>query len=330
MKILFIGGTGVISTACTRLAKQRGMDVYVLNRATTQVNLPDGVHVIQADMRQEEKVRAAMGNQTFDVVADFIAFTVEDIERSMRLFSGRTGQFIFISTASAYQTPPVSHWVTESTPLANPHWGYSRNKIACEDRLTREYRDKAFPAVIVRPSLTYGDTLIPLSINSWGQSWSTVDRMLRGKPILVHGDGTGLWTATHNSDFAKAFVGMLGDVRTIGHAFHITSDEVITWNQMYRIVTEIVGAKPNYVHVSSEMLIKHNPELEGWLLGCFAHSVVYDNSKIKSIVPDYVATTTFKQGMQKTIANFRANPVMQKVDEEFDRWCDKVIEHVSK
>jgi nucleoside-diphosphate-sugar epimerase len=330
MKVLFIGGTGIISTACVRLAALRGMDVYVLNRGKTPANLPPQVKLIHADIQQEDQARAALRDQTFDVVANFVNFVPSDIERDIRLFAGKAGQYIFISSASAYQTPPLYWRVTESTPLHNPHWEYSRNKIACEERLVAEYRRGSFPAVIVRPSLTYGDTLIPLSVTSWTQSWSPVDRMLRGKPIIVHGDGTNLCTATHNSDFAKGFVGLFGDERVVGHPVHITSDEVLSWNQHYQIVADAVGAKPKFVHVASDTLVSLNPELQGWLRGGFSHSVVYDNSKIKSLVPDFVATTTFKQGIGQTIEHFQRTPELRSVDAKFDQWCDRVVATVQK
>jgi nucleoside-diphosphate-sugar epimerase len=324
LKVLFIGGTGIISTACVRLAIQRGMEVHVLNRGKTQAKLPSGVRTIHADIQDENQAKAAMENRTFDVVANFVNFVPADIDRDFRLFQGKVGQYFFISSASAYQTPPVNYLVTESTPLANAHWEYSRNKISCEKRLA-EYGRKGFPAVVVRPSLTYGDTLIPLSITSWTQSWSAIDRMLKGKPIIIHGDGTNIWTSTHNTDFAKGFVGLFGNARTIGESFHITSDEVLTWNQCYQIVADIVGARPKFVHVSSDLLTKFNPELEGWLAGGFSNSVVFDNSKIKSWVPDFVATTGFKDGIGQTIRHFQANPRLQVVDAKYDQWCDRVI-----
>lgn len=330
MKVLFIGGTGIISTAVTPLAAARGIDLYLLNRGTTPANLPPGVKVIHADIRNETQARAALADHKFDVVVNWVVYTVPELELDFRLFGGRVGQYIFISSASAYQKPPANHRVTESTPLANPWWEYSRNKIACEERLIAEYRASGFPAVIVRPSLTYGNTKIPLTINRWNQSWSAVDRMLKGKPIIIHGDGNNVWVNTHNSDFAKAFVPLMGDVRVLGHAVHITSDEVLTWNQCYQIVADHVGVKPKFVHVASETLAQFDPELKGCLLGDWSHSVIFDNSKIKSLVPDYAATTTFKEGMRQTIAHFRANPSLQTVDPTFDPWCDRVIAAVQK
>jgi nucleoside-diphosphate-sugar epimerase len=330
MKVLFIGGTGIISTACVKLAVTRGMDVYVLNRGKTRTTLPAEVNLIHADIHQEDQARAALKDHTFDVVTNFVNFVPAHIERDIRLFAGKAGQYLFISSASAYQTPPLNYRVTESTPLHNPHWEYSRNKIACEERLLAEYRRSGFPAVIVRPSLTYGDTLIPLSVTSWTQSWSPVDRMLRGKPIIIHGDGTNITTATHNTDFAKGFVGLFGDVRVLGHPIHITSDEVLTWNQHYQIVADAVGVKPKFVHVASDTLVALNPGLEGWLWGGFSHSAVYDNSKIKSLVPDFAATTTFKQGIGQTIEHFQRTADLRTVDQKFDKWCDGVVSAVEK
>jgi nucleoside-diphosphate-sugar epimerase len=330
MRILFVGGTGIISTACVRLAAQRGMDIYVLNRGSTRVKMPDGVKQFSGDIHEEDKIAALLADKTFDVAANFVSYTRPDVERDIRLFKGKVGQYIFISSASAYQKPPANYLVTESTPLCNPFWEYSRNKIACEERLVAEHRENGFPVVIVRPSLTYGDTLIPLTINRWQKSWSAVDRMLKGKPIIIHGDGSNLWTNTHNTDFAKAFISLLGDVRAIGHAIHITSDEVLTWNQCYQIVADAVGVKPRFVHIASETLAEFDAELKGCLLGDWSHSCVYDNSKIKSLVPDFAATTTFKQGMAKSVAHFRANPSLQVVDPEFDPWCDKVLAAAEK
>jgi nucleoside-diphosphate-sugar epimerase len=326
MKVLFIGGTGVISIACTRLAAARGVELYLLNRGRTPADLPPGVRVIMGDVANEREVEAALAGRTFDVVANFINFTPNDVERDLRLFRGKVGQYVFVSSCSVYQKPLRDYRVTESTPLANPYWQYARDKIACEQRLTDEYRAAGFPVTIVRPSLTYGDTLIPLAVNSRQRPWSVVDRMLRGKPVIVHGDGTGLWTCTHNTDFAKGFVGMLGNDRAIGHAVHITSDEVLTWDRHYRIVGELVGAEPRIVHVPSETLLAWDPQNRAGLLGDKSWSAVFDNSKVKALVPGYVATTPFREGMARSIARFRSDPKLQVADEAFDRWCDRVIE----
>jgi len=326
MKVLFIGGTGVISTACTQLAAHRDIDLWILNRGQRRIDLPDKVNVITGNIKDPDEIEKRLDGQTFDAVANFVNFVPDDIERDIRLFADRCGQYIFISSASAYQKPLSHYRVTESTPLVNPYWQYSRNKIACEERLTREYRENGFPFTIVRPSLTYGDTLIPLAVNSWGpKCWTVVDRMLKGRKVIVPGDGTSLWVTTHNSDFARGFVGLLGHHQAVGHAFHITTDEVLTWQQHYDIVADIVGATPDYVHIPTDFLMAYDPKQEGNLLGDKAWSAVFDNTKIKTFVPDYVATTTFRQGMEQTLGWFDADPARKLIDDEFNDWCDKVI-----
>lgn len=331
MKALFIGGTGVISIACTRLAAERGVELYLLNRGHTPADLPANVRVIAADVRQPEQVEAALseaGERTFDVVANFIAFAPQDVERDLQLFKGRVGQYVFVSSASAYQKPLPHYRVTEEMPLGNPFWQYARDKIACERRLMRERRDGGFPVTIVRPSLTYGDATIPLPVNARGSPWSVVDRMLRGKPVIVPGDGTGLWTTTHNTDFAKGFVGLLGNPRAIGEAVHITSDEVLTWDDHYRAVADAAGVESQtlpLVHIPSELLGAWDEQRRGSLLGDKAWSAVFDNTKIKSLIPGYAATTPFREGIGRTVARFRGDPSLRRVDEAFDRWCDDVI-----
>jgi nucleoside-diphosphate-sugar epimerase len=331
MRVLFIGGTGVISTACTRLAARRGLDLHLLNRGKTRhADLPDNVNCITADIRKPDEAAAALGDQQWDAVVNFINFTPGDVERDINLFTGKTNQYIFISSASVYQKPVSHYLITESAPLANPYWEYSRNKIACEERLLDEYRRGRFPATIVRPSLTYGNTLIPLAINSWNKSWTLVDRMMRGRPIVSHGDGTNLWTTTHNTDFAKGLVGLLGHQQAIGHAFHITSDEVLTWDQHYRAVGQVIGVEPQIVHVPSEVLMRRQPWMEGHLLGDKAWSTVFDNTKIRTFVPGFVATTTFRQGMERTIGWFQADRSRQVVDDEFNRFLDDLIADTGK
>lgn len=325
MKVLFIGGTGIISSACVRLAAARGMTVTLLNRGRRSAEIPAGVETITADVGQPEQVAAALAGRTFDVVADFIAYSTKNVERDLKLFRGKTGQYLFISSASAYEKPPSSYRITEATPLVNPYWQYSRDKAACEAQLMDEYRQNGFPATIVRPSLTYGDTLIPLAINSWGKSWTVVDRMLRGKRVIVHGDGTALWVTTHNTDFAKGFVGLFGNTKAVGEAFHITSDEVLTWNEFYQIVGEVAGAEVKYAHIPTDTLMAFDPGMEGGLLGDKAWCTVFDNSKIKKFVPGFKAEVTFRQGMERTIGRFQADPSLQAVDAEFNQWCDKVI-----
>jgi nucleoside-diphosphate-sugar epimerase len=324
MKILFIGGTGIISTACTSLAAARGMDVTLLTRGQHDAQLPACVKTLVADVSDPGLVQK-LEHERFDSVVDWIAFTPAEIERDLRLFRGRTRQFIFISSTSAYQKPQTHYLMTESTPLANPYWDYSRNKIACEERLMQAYREEGFPVTIVRPSLTYGETLIPLVLNSWQQSYTAVDRMLRGQKLVVPGDGTSLWVVTHNSDFAKGLVGLLGNQQAIGHAFHITSDEVQTWDQLFRIVGAAVGVEPKLVHISSDFISACLPEKAGTLLGDKSVSVVFDNSKIKRFVPDYCATTRFAEGIRQTLAWFDADPKRKQIDSQLNTDLDKLI-----
>ena len=325
MKILFIGGTGIISTACTALALERGFDLTLLTRGKRGAAVPHGTRVLTGDVNSPE-IAARLSHEKFDVVVDWIAFTPEDIARDIKLFRGRTRQFIFISSASVYQKPPSHYLITESTPLANPHWDYSRNKIACEERLMQAYRDEFFPVTIVRPSLTYGETLVPLVMNSWAEmSYTAVDRMLRNKEVIVPGDGTSLWVITHNTDFAKGLVGLFGNAQAIGHAFHITSDEVLTWDQIYNIVGAAAGVEPKIVHIPSDFIVACLPDKEGSLLGDKSLSVVFDNTKIKRFVPGYCATTSFAGGIRRSLAWFDADPSRKRIDHEANAVFDKLI-----
>jgi nucleoside-diphosphate-sugar epimerase len=324
MKILFIGGTGVISTACTALAAQRGMGVTLLTQGQHASQLPTGVTTLLADVN-DPALAQKLEHESFDAVVDFIAFTPTDVERDLALFRGRTRQFVFISSASAYQKPATNYLITESTPLANPYWEYSRNKIACEERLLRAYREEGFPVMIVRPSLTYGETLIPLVLNSWQQSYTAVDRMIRGEKMVVPGDGSSLWVTTHNTDFAKGLVGLLGHGQAIGHAFHITSDEVLTWDQMFRIVGNAVGVEPQLVHIPSDFIAACWPDKRGTLTGDKAVSVVFDNAKIKRFVPGYSATTSFAEGIRRSLGWFDADPSRKQIDQQTNAIWDKLI-----
>jgi len=326
MQILFIGGTGIISTACTRLAAARGIHLTLWNRGRRAIDLPAAVQTETVDIEDPAAVAGALAGQHFDAVVNWIAFRPADIERDLRLFSGRTGQYIFISSASAYQKPSTHYLITESTPLANPYWDYSRNKIACEDRLLQAYREDDFPVTIVRPSLTYGETQIPLAVNSWAKSYTAVDRMRRGKKVIVPGDGSSLWVITHNTDFAKGLVGLLGHPQAIGHAFHITSDEVMTWDQFYIAVGRAAGVEPQLIHMPSDFIGACMPESMGGLLGDKAVSVVFDNSKIKRFVPDYCATVPFAHGIARTLAWFDADPDRRQVDADADARWDSLIE----
>ncbi len=326
MKVLFIGGTGIISSACTQLAAERGMELTLWTRGLRSTALPAGVKSVAVDVEVAASTAAALDGAQFDAVVDWIAFGPADIERDLRLFAGRTKQFVFISSASAYQKPSRNYLITESTPLANPYWDYSRNKIACEDRLMQAYREQGFPVTIVRPSLTYGETQITLAVNSWAKSFTVVDRMRRDKKVIVPGDGSSLWVITHNTDFAKGLVGLLGLPQAIGHAFHITSDEVMTWDQFYKIVGEAAGVTPQLLHIPSDLIGACLPQALGGLLGDKAVSVVFDNSKIKRFVPEYSATTPFAQGIRRTIAWFDADPARRQIDDEANARWDKLID----
>lgn len=326
MKILYIGGTGNISAASVRLAVKQGHTVYLLNRGKR--SLEDfgisGVHTINADIKDEAAAASALEGYTFDVVANFIAFKPADVQRDVRLFSGKCAQYIFVSSASAYQKPLANCFITESTPLANPYWEYSRDKIACELACMEAYRNSHFPVTIVRPSLTY-ETVIPVAIGSW-DDFTIVERMRAGKPVLVHGDGLGLWTITHSRDFAIGFNGLFGNQRAMGEAFHITSDEVLTWNQIYDAVGIAAGVGPvKKVHVPSDFIAKKIAWMEGNLLGDKAVSAIFDNSKIKRVVPEFRATTTFQNGIRETIAWFEAKPERMKINDFNNRLIDSVI-----
>jgi len=325
MRVLFIGGTGIISTASTRLAAERGIDITLLNRGQHAAELPAGVRTVTADIDDPVAAARALGNASFDAVVDWVAYTPDHVERDLALFRGRTRQYIFISSASAYQKPPGHYLITESTPLANPFWQYSRDKIACEERLLKAYREEGFPVTIVRPSLTYGDTQVALAVNSWAKSYTVVDRMRRGKKVIVPGDGASLWVITHNSDFAKGLVGLLGHRQAIGDAFHITSDEVMCWDQFYRLTAEAAGAEAQLVHVPSDFLAACMPEKLGSLVGDKAVSVVFDNTKIKRFVPGYCATVPYSEGIHRTIAWFDADPARQQIDDAANARYDKLI-----
>ncbi|MBT2755876.1 SDR family oxidoreductase [Mesobacillus foraminis] len=327
MKVLFIGGTGTISTAITKQLLEQGCELYLLNRGNRNNQLPEGANILEADINDEAYVASLIELHDFDVVADFIAFEPSHLERDFRLFNGKTKQFIFISSASAYQTPLSDYRITEGTPLANPYWKYSRNKIACEDYLLKQYRECGFPITIVRPSHTYDERSVPLGVHGRKGSWQVIKRMMENKPVIIHGDGTSLWTMTHNRDFAKGFIGLMGNIHAIGESVHITSDETVTWNQIYEMIADALGVKLNAVHVASEFLDACSSEdFRGGLIGDKANSVVFDNSKLKRLVPEFVATTRLDQGIKETLQYIMAHPEYQVEDLEFDLWCDRVIE----
>jgi len=320
MKVLFIGGTGIISSACAQLAVERGIELYLLNRGLTRRPVPDGAQILKGDIRDRNSVKSALGSRDFDVVVDWIAFTPEQVENDIELFRGRTQQYIFISSASAYQTPPAKLPVTESTPLSNPYWEYSRNKIACEERLMRAYHEDGLPVTIVRPSHTYDCTLLPMH-----GGYTIVDRMRKGQKVVVHGDGSSLWVLTHHRDFAKGFIGLLGNRQAVGEAFQITSDELLTWNQIFEIVAEAAGVKADIVHIPSEIIARYDSEWGDSLLGDKTHSMLFDNSKIKRCVPDFGATIPFRRGAQEIINWYDTNPDQQIIDAALNNTIDQII-----
>jgi nucleoside-diphosphate-sugar epimerase len=321
MKALFIGGTGIISSACSQLALERGIELYLFNRGqTVKRPVPDGARVICGDIRDPEAVRSALAGHTFDVVADFVAFTPEQVQADLDLFRDRTGQYVFISSASAYQKPLAGLPITESTVLANPFWAYSRAKIACESLLVQAHRETGFPMTIVRPSHTYDRTALPVE-----GGYTVIARMRQGKKVVVHGDGTSLWVLTHHRDLARAFVGLLGNPHAIGESFHITSDELLSWNQIYDLLAQAAGTTARPVHVPSETIAAYDAPWGAGLLGDKAYSVIFDNTKIKRAVPGWVATIPFAQGAREVLAWYDADPARQVVDPRWDALFDRII-----
>ena len=320
MKVLFIGGTGIISSAVSRLAVERGIELYHFNRGKSHRKI-DGVKNISGDIRNMEETKQLLKDYFFDVVVNWITFTPEHVQADVEIFAGKTNQYIFISSASAYQKPILKLPITEETPLVNPFWQYSREKAECEKILLDAYQKSNFPVTIVRPSHTYDNTLIP---NDWG--YTILDRMLKGKKIIIHGDGTSLWVLTHNTDFAFGFVGLFAKEEAIGEAFHITSDELLTWNQIYQMMADELGVPLNAIHIPSDFIAKYNPEHGAGLLGDKAHSVIFDNSKIKKLVPEFQCKIPFSEGVKEIIAWYKNNKEWQVVNEEINKSIDEIIQ----
>jgi len=321
-RALFIGGTGIMSAECARLAIAHGFELTIVNRGASRSRpFPAGATVRRADVRDRASLAAAIGDEHFDVVVDWVAFTPEHVADDIELFSGRIGQYVFISSASAYQTPPARLPVTESTPLRNPFWEYSRQKAAAEDALVAAYRASGFPVTIVRPSHTYDHTMVPFD-----GGWTIVDRMRRGAGVVVPGDGTSLWTITHHTDFARGFVGLLGRRDVLGEAFHITSDEALPWNEIYRSISRAAGVDdPMLVHVPSDAVAAVDPEWGAALLGDKSHSMIFDNAKIRSIVPNFAATVPFDVGAREIIAWHDADPARRTIDRTIDAHMDTLV-----
>ncbi|MEE8440090.1 MAG: SDR family oxidoreductase [Spirochaetia bacterium] len=332
MKTLFIGGTGNISLPCTREATRRGIEVVHFNRGRTlpagraDVELLEGVQTIRGDIRNAHEARSLLADHRFDCVVDWIAFTPEDIRRDVELFRDRTNQFIFISSASVYHKPPNHYVITESTPAFNPYWEYSRNKIACEMLLRQEYATDGFPSTIVRPSHTYSDGWFPTTFSS--KDFTVPQRMVDGKSIVVHGDGQSLWTLTHSDDFAKGLAGLLGNPAAIGESFHITSDEALSWDQIHRTIGRALGVEPRIVHVPSDLIARLSPQIGPSLMGDKQYSLVFDNTKIKRIVPGYTATIPFYEGMCRSVEWIDTHPERKVVDAELDRLIDDIASAV--
>ncbi|MDR0690214.1 MAG: SDR family oxidoreductase [Spirochaetaceae bacterium] len=327
MKVLFIGGTGTISTAISRQLLDQGVELYLLNRGNRSQVLSGPVKQISCDIHNEAEAAEKIKGLSFDVTADFIAYTQEQAERDFRLFKDKTKQYIFISSASAYQKPLSDYRISEGTPLSNPYWQYSRDKIAGEDFLFKKYREEGFPITVVRPSHTYDERSVPLGLHGKNGSWQVLKRMLDGKPVIIHGDGTSLWTMTSSSDFARAFIGLMGNIHALGEAVQITSDETLTWNQVYQTIADVLEVPLRAVHVSSEFLALCGGayNFTGGLLGDKANSVVFDNTKLKRLVPDFTARIRFDQGIRTTINYIRSHPEHQREDPDFDAWCDRII-----
>jgi nucleoside-diphosphate-sugar epimerase len=319
VRALFIGGTGVISSACSELALARGIELFLLNRGQSVRPAPAGATILKGDIRERSSTERALGGLKFDAVVDWIAFTPEQVQQDVELFRERTDQYIFISSATVYRKPPVSLPITESAPLGNPFWEYAADKIACEDLLAAAHRTGELPVTIVRPSHTYDRTKLPCS-----GGWTSVARMRAGKPVIIQGDGTSTWVLTHHTDFAKGLVGLLGNPRTLGEAFHITSDELLTWNQIYGMIAARAGAELRAVHAPSSVIAKYHRDWGDGLLGDKAHSAVFDNSKIKRYVPDFVCTVPYARGVEETLAWYDADPARQVVDPRFDAAMDEV------
>lgn len=333
MKALFVGGSGTISIAITRQLMALGCELYLLNRGNHSDELPKGTKTFICDINNTKKVQSLIGNNHFDVIADFIAFTPKQVKRDFELFNGLCDQYIFISSASAYEKPPSSHIITENTPLINPYWEYSRNKADCEKYLFEQHKINGFPVTVVRPSHTYGDKSIPVALHGDNGSWQVIERIKNGKPVIIPGDGESLWTVTHNTDFAPYFISLMGNKSAIGNAYHITSEYPLTWNEIYKTIADELSVSLNAVYASSEEIIhfgkKYGYDFEGGLKGDKSNSVVFDNSKVKAFLPDYKMQTDFKSGVKQCLKYIFDHKECQQKDEKFDKFCDDFAKMIS-
>jgi nucleoside-diphosphate-sugar epimerase len=320
LKVLFIGGTGVISSACTKLCIEKGIDLHLLNRGLTSRPIPKGVTIINGDIRDTLAIESKLANETYDVVVDWIAYHSDHVKFDYELFKNKTSQYIFISSASAYQKPPSSLPIRETEPLINPFWEYSQNKIYCEEYLMNVYKAYDFPVTIVRPSHTYDRTKIALS-----GGYTALNRIQNGKKVIIHGDGTSLWTLTHHEDFARGFIGLLGNNNAIGEAFHITSDEVLTWNQICNTFASAIGKEPKIVHIPSDFINRYDEEWGDGLLGDKAHCMIFDNSKIREYCPDFKIKISFEKGVEEIIAWYNEDPERRIIDQKWDSTMNEII-----
>lgn len=320
MDLLFIGGTGIISSACSALALTQGHTLTLLNRGRSFRPAPAGAALIQADVRDAAATKRAVRGRRWDAVVDFISFTPEQVRSTLDGLSGTFGQYVFISSASAYRKPTSALPVVESNLLHNPFWEYSRNKIACEELLFGLYRDEGLPATVVRPSHTYDQTLLPMD-----GGWSVLERMIAGREVIVHGDGCSLWTLTHHRDFAVGLLGLLGHPLALGEAFHVTGDEWLSWDEIFRMVGRAAGVEPKIVHVPSDVIARFDPEWGAGLLGDKAHSMVFDNSKVRRLVPDFRPRVSFAAGAREIVAWHLADPARQKADAGFLARYERIL-----
>ncbi|MEL7088058.1 MAG: NAD-dependent epimerase/dehydratase family protein [Planctomycetota bacterium] len=298
MKALYVGGTGQISFDCVHESVRAGHETWVFNRGNSNDGLPAETNFITGDF-EDDAAYGAVAEHGFDVVCQFRVFGVDKLQRDLDLLTGRVGQYVFISSASAYQKPVTVQFITEDVPLDNPYWEYSRNKAACEALLTGQ---SALPYTIVRPSHTSRDMLI----DATGSGDLVAERMLRGEPVIVPGDGTSLWTVTASEDFAPPFVKLLGNDAALGEAFHLTADHAYSWNTLYSALGETLGVMPDLVHVPTATLIQYRPDWEGPLWGDKSWSAQFDNRKIKSVVGDFECNTPLERFMADRVAAFRA------------------------
>ncbi|GHV87089.1 hypothetical protein AGMMS50255_3850 [Spirochaetia bacterium] len=325
MNALIIGGTGVISTDVVKLALERGWDITLLNRGQRSKALPQGAHSIECDARDEEAMQKALAGKYFDVVANFIGFLPEQIEQDIRLFNGHCGQYLFISTCCVYQKPDGRYLTTESTPLRNSNSLYGWRKIVCEETLNHAYRETDFPVTIVRPNWTYNITTLPFIMTSWKQPWMLIDRLQKGLPIIIPGDGTSRFTITHAADFAEGFVGLMGNQHAIGHAFHITGEEALSWNQYLELIEKASGCKADVIHIATDFIVKVVPALHDDLMGDKTLNFLFDNTKIRQFVPGFAAKIPYAQGIKASIEYLKAHRELQTIDTDYVANYEKIL-----